>query len=235
MNTSNPHILIVDNDETISSLLSENLSSEGYDVEVVSDAESALRLNLDTFQLIISETDLSGAISGFEFLGMVKEDPMTAHIPVMFCSSLDSENDIIEGLNAGADDYVIKPFSLREIIARIRSILRRHRNMRPAMNSRVIEYRTLILNVDSHGLLIDGETVSLSPTEFTILKLLLRSRNRLFRREEIFAEAWPGEQLTNPRLVDVNISRLRKKLSGYSKNLVNRSGLGYGFVDEQQQ
>lgn len=175
---------------------------------------------------------LPGEIDGFELLERIKDDPVTCAVPVMFCTVRDGENDIIQGLNAGADDYIVRPFSLREMLARVRSVLRRHRNMAPAANLRTIEYRTLILNIDSHGLLIDGESVSLSPTEFSILTLLLRSRNKMFTREEIFAAAWPGEVFNNPRLVDVNISRLRKKLSAYSRNLVNKSGLGYGFLDE---
>ena len=225
-------ILIVDSDSSIKSLLADNLRSEGYTVDTVTTALEALVLQLDRYSLIISDIDLPGEIDGFELLERVKDDPMTSTIPLIFCTARDGENDIIKGLNAGADDYIIRPFSLREMLARVRSVMRRRRNMSPAANNRTIEYRTLILNVDSHGLIIDGETVSLSPTEFAILTLLLRSRNRMFRREEIFAAAWPGEELNNPRLVDVNISRLRKKLSSYSRNLVNKSGLGYGFVDE---
>ncbi|WP_297057570.1 response regulator transcription factor [uncultured Duncaniella sp.] len=225
-------ILIVDSDSSIKSLLADNLRSEGYTVDTVTTALEALVLQLDRYSLIISDIDLPGEIDGFELLERVKDDPMTSTIPLIFCTARDGENDIIKGLNAGADDYIIRPFSLREMLARVRSVMRRRRNMSPAANNRTIEYRTLILNVDSHGLIIDGETVSLSPTEFAILTLLLRSRNRMFRREEIFAAAWPGEELNNPRLVDVNISRLRKKLSTYSRNLVNKSGLGYGFVDE---
>lgn len=189
-------------------------------------------LPLEKYSLVITEVDMPGEIDGFELLERIKDDPMTAMVPVIFCTVRDGENDIIKGLNAGADDYITRPFSLREMLARVRSVLRRHRNMAPLAANRTIEYRTLILNIDSHGLIIDGDAVSLSPTEFTILTLLLRSRNRMFKREEIFAAAWPGEELNNPRLVDVNISRLRKKLSGYSRNLVNKSGLGYGFVDE---
>ena len=225
-------ILIVDSDSSIKSLLADNLRSEGYTVDTVTTALEALVLQLDRYSLIISDIDLPGEIDGFELLERVKDDPMTSTIPLIFCTARDGENDLIKGLNAGADDYIIRPFSLREMLARVRSVMRRRRNMSPAANNRTIEYRTLILNVDSHGLIIDGETVSLSPTEFAILTLLLRSRNRMFRREEIFAAAWPGEELNNPRLVDVNISRLRKKLSTYSRNLVNKSGLGYGFVDE---
>lgn len=214
-------------------MLLDNLRAEGYDVEVVTSAEDALMLPVDEYHLIISEIDLPGEIDGYDLLERLKEDRLTAGVPLLiFCTSRDSENDVIKGLNLGADDFISRPFSLREMMARVRSVLRRHRNMNPTANSRIIEYRTLILNVDSRGLLIDGEAVSLSPTEFTILTLLMRSRNKLFKREEIFAAAWPGEQLDNPRLVDVNISRLRKKLSTYAKNLVNKSGLGYGFVDK---
>ena len=213
-------------------MLKYNLQSEGYTIDVCPSAEDALMLPLDVYSLVISEVELPGEIDGFELLERIKEDGMTAHIPVMFCTVRDNENDLIRGLNAGADDYIVRPFSLREMVARVRSVLRRHRNMGPAANSRIIEYRTLILNVDSRGLLIDGEAVSLSPTEFAILTFLMRGRNKLFKREEIFAMAWPGEDYTNPRLVDVNISRLRKKLSNYGRNLVNKSGLGYGFLDE---
>ena len=231
-NISSPRILIVDNDPTILSLLTENLQSEGYNVETATDACQALMSPLETYSLVISDVELPGEIDGFELLERIKDDPMTCGVPLIFCTSHDDENDIITGLNAGADDYIIRPFSLREMLARVRSVLRRHRNMAPAANLRTIEYRTLILNIDSHMLLIDGESISLSPTEFSILALLLRSRNKIFTREEIFAAAWPGEELNNPRLVDVNISRLRKKLSSYARNIVNKSGLGYGFIDE---
>ena len=205
-------ILLVDSDSAIVSLLNENLQSEGYGVVSVASAEDALTLPLDSYNLVISEVKLPGEIDGLELLDRMKDDRLT-------------------GLMTGADDYVIKPFSLREFMARIRSVLRRHRNFAPATTLRTIEYRTLILNIDSRGLIIDGDSVALSPTEFTILSMLLRSRNKLFTREEIFAAAWPGEEMNNPRLVDVNISRLRKKLTAYGPNIVNRSGMGYGFMD----
>ena len=226
-----PAILLIDDDRNITALLESNLQSEGYRVTSVVRAEDALTLPLDTFNLVITEVRLPGEIDGLELLERMKDDRMTQHIPVVFCTVLDGENDIIAGLNSGADDYVIKPFSLREFMARVRSVLRRHRNFAPAANAWTIEYRTLILNVDSRGLIIDGDSISLSPTEFSILTQLLRSRNKLFTREEIFTTAWPGEEMNNPRLVDVNISRLRKKLGNYGQNIVNRSGLGYGFMD----
>ncbi len=226
-------ILVVDNDDNIQSLLKLNLQTEGYRVEVRNSAEEALTDNLESYRLVITEVSLPGEIDGWEFVDRMKESRLTANIPVMFCTTHDSENDIIRGLNAGADDYIVKPFSLREMMARVRSVLRRHRNMAPQSTLHTIEYRTLILNVDAHTLLIDGESVSLSPTEFSILTFLLRSRNKLFSREEIFNSAWPGEEMTNPRMVDVNISRLRKKLLNYSSNIVNRSGLGYGFMDKE--
>ncbi|MDE6117059.1 MAG: response regulator transcription factor [Duncaniella sp.] len=232
MSTSTYSILVVDSDDDICSLLKVNLQTEGYAVEVCESAESALTTHLENFLLVITETELPGEIDGWELIERIKGNRLTANVPVMFCSTHDSENDIIRGLNAGADDYITKPFSLREMLARIRSVLRRHRNMAPQATARTIEYRTLILNIDSHSLIIDGETVSLSPTEFAILTFLLRSRNKMLSREEIFTAAWPGEEMTNPRLVDVNISRLRKKLNAYGANIVNRSGLGYGFIDK---
>lgn len=230
--TTSPLILIVNNDPTLESLLTDNLESEGYSVNAVPDARKALVMPLNRYALVITEIDMPGEIDGLELLERMKDDPTTATVPVIICSLRDNENDIVKGLNAGADDYIVRPFSLREMLARVRSVMRRHRNMTPSANIHTIEYRSLILNVDTHSLLIDGESVSISPTEFTILNLLLRSRNRLFKREEIFAAAWPGEKLSNPRLIDVNISRLRKKLSGYARNIVNKSGLGYGFLDE---
>lgn len=147
-------------------MLLDNLRAEGYDVEVVTSAEDALMLPVDEYHLIISEIDLPGEIDGYDLLERLKEDRLTAGVPLIFCTSRDSENDVIKGLNLGADDFISRPFSLREMMARVRSVLRRHRNMNPTANSRIIEYRTLILNVDSRGLLIDGEAVSLSPTEF---------------------------------------------------------------------
>ncbi len=164
MSTSTYSILVVDSDDDICSLLKVNLQTEGYAVEVCESAESALTTHLENFLLVITETELPGEIDGWELIERIKGNRLTANVPVMFCSTHDSENDIIRGLNAGADDYITKPFSLREMLARIRSVLRRHRNMAPQATARTIEYRTLILNIDSHSLIIDGETVSLSPT-----------------------------------------------------------------------
>lgn len=226
-----PEILIIDSDSNITTLLSENLRSEGYHVDVVDSAEEALVLHLDSYSLIISEMRLSGEISGLELLERLKDNRTTVAIPMVFCTVADSEKDIISGLNSGADDYIVKPFSLREFMARIRSVMRRHRNFAPAQTLRTIEYRSMIFNIDTRSLIIEGEQVVLSPTEFTILSMLMRSRNKMFSREEIFAKTWPGEEMNNPRLVDVNISRLRKKITVYGRNIVNRSGLGYGFMD----
>ena len=171
-------ILVVDNDDNIQSLLKLNLQTEGYRVEVRNSAEEALTDNLESYRLVITEVSLPGEIDGWEFVDRMKESRLTANIPVMFCTTHDSENDIIRGLNAGADDYIVKPFSLREMMARVRSVLRRHRNMAPQSTLHTIEYRTLILNVDAHTLLIDGESVSLSPTEFSILQ------QRMVRRRD---------------------------------------------------
>lgn len=224
-------VLLIDNDDSIIELIHGILSSDGFAVDSCRSAEEALVKRLEDYRLIISEIDLD-QIDGYEFLERIKDMPSTAFIPLIFCTTRDSENDIIEGLNSGADDYIVKPFSLREMLARVRSVLRRHRFVAPPPAApKVIEYKTLIVDLGAHSVRIDGEAVSFTPTEFQILSLLIKDRSKLFTREEIFKAAWPGENEVSKRTVDVNISRIRKKLGEYGGNIVNRSGIGYGFME----
>ncbi|MCM1520678.1 MAG: response regulator transcription factor [Lachnoclostridium sp.] len=223
-------VLIIDTDESIIGLLQNILTGDGYAVDTCQTAEQALVMRLESYRLIICEVDLD-QIDGFEFVERIKDMPSTALIPVIFCSTRDGENDIITGLNAGADDYVVKPFSLREMLARIRSVMRRHRFTAPVAAPKVIEYKKLMIDLDAHSVSIAGEPISFTPTEFQIMSLLMKNRNKLVTREEIFMAAWPGENEVSKRTVDVNISRIRKKLGEYGANIVNRSGIGYGFID----
>lgn len=224
-------VLLIDSDESIIDLLRGILTNDGFAVESCATAEEALVRSLDVYRLIISEIDLD-QIDGYEFLERLKDMPSTANIPLILCTARDGENDIIEGLNSGADDYVVKPFSLREMLARVRSVLRRHRFVAPQHTApKVITYKTLSVDLGAHSVKINGEPISFTPTEFLILSLLIKSRSKLFTREEIFKEAWPGENEVSKRTVDVNISRIRKKLGEYGGNIVNRSGIGYGFME----
>lgn len=223
-------ILIVDSDRNITTLLHDCLAAEGYTVDVYTCAEDALRQPLEGYRMIISEVNLA-EISGFELLERLKDAPLTANIPFIFCSEEDSESTVIDALNAGADDYIVKPFSLRTMIARIKSIMRRHRNVIMKMPSATLEYKTLAVNLENNAVTISGTAISLTPTEMQILLHIFRNRNKLFNREEIQRVAWPGQADISPRAVDVNISRLRKKLGDYGANIVSRTGFGYGFME----
>lgn len=225
-------ILLIDPDANITGLLQSSLSAQGCDTDVAASAEDALRMQLERYGLIITETDL-GAIDGYELLDRLRDNPITQDIPVIFCTTRDGESDLIDGLNAGADDYVVKPFSLREFMARIRSLLRRHAAMtaRRMPVQRTMVHQGLNVSVDTNQVSIDGAPVMLTKTEFQILTLLFRNRNQLFNRSQIFDAVWPGQAEVSARTVDVNISRLRKKLGNYGKNIVNRSGYGYGYME----
>ncbi len=233
--SSHGQILIVDPDLMICDLIKYNLENEGYAVMSVHNANDALDIDLTLFNLIVTEVVLVDGPSGIRFVRMIKDNPDTAVVPVIFCTSRDSEDDIIAGFNAGADDYILKPFSLREMIARIKAVMRRRRlmNNRTAAgpDNHTITFNTLVLDLASQSATIDDENIQLTRTEFQILALLLKKRNTLMTRTEIFEAIRPGKDGGSERSVDVNISRVRKKLGRYSGNLVNKSGHGYGFMD----
>lgn len=230
--TNGKSILLLDPDPHITGLLSEPLAGDGYQVCVASSAEEALRMELFRFMLVVAELDLP-EMGGFEFIERVREDPSTQDLPIVVCTSRDSESEMVHSLNIGADDYIIKPFSLREAMARFRAVLRRHAVMmaRRPSPTRVLEHGGLNMAVDRSTVTIDGLPVMLTKTEFSILALLFGSRNQLFNRNQIFQHVWPGQPDVSARTVDVNISRLRKKLGNYGKNIVNRSGYGYGYME----
>lgn len=225
-------ILIVDSDLHISDLLKYNLENEGYAVSTSTNVSDALDYDLTLFNLIISEVVLLEGPSGIRFAQMVKDNPDTAGVPIIFCSHRDSEDDIIAGFNAGADDYILKPFSLREMLARVRAVIRRHQILnRRQSASTTLCFKTLKIDLPSQSVTIDGEAVPVTRTEFQILSLFLKNRGKLFGRPEIFEIIRPGQEAGSERTIDVNISRLRKKLGQYAANLVNKSGQGYGFIE----
>lgn len=220
-------ILIVDSDDNISSLLSINLRSEGYDVVVFESAPMVKDADLSAVRLILADA-MDEAYSGISLLKDIKNNPMTQHIGYIVCSMLDSERIIIEALDAGADDYIVKPFSLRELVARSKAVLRRHARQGVTAQGTNIQFHTLNLDLMTHRV-TDGDTVlTLTKTEYAILELLLKNVNNYVSRAEIYRHVWKDDiEKTNDRIVDTNISRLRKKLGELSGHLINRSGLGY--------
>lgn len=226
------HILVVDDEEDLCEILKFNLENEGYLVDTANSAEEALRLRLTDYSLLLLDV-MMGEISGFRMASMLKKEKATAHIPIIFITAKDTENDTVTGFNLGADDYISKPFSLREVIARVKAVLRRTNSddERPA-GPTAINYRNLTMDLEKKKVSISGEEVPLTKKEFEILHLFLENQGRVFSREEILSRVWSDEVYVLDRTIDVNITRLRKKIGEYGKCIVTRLGYGYCFEAE---
>lgn len=227
---ANERILVVDDEETLCEALQFNLEAEGYKVDVAYSAEQALGMSLEKYSLILLDV-MMGDISGFKFARLLKADPVTAGIPVIFCTARDTEDDMVAGLNIGADDYIAKPYTMRNLLARIRSVLRRACAPSVQDDGSIVEYDGLRIDLKSKRCFVDGKEVRMPKKEFEILLLLVSNRGRIFSREEILSKVWKNEVVVLDRTIDVNITRLRQKLGRYGTNIVTRSGYGYGFKD----
>lgn len=219
-------ILIVDDEESLCEILQFNLEVEGYEADVAYSAEQALEMHPERYSLILLDV-MMGEMSGFKMARILKSNPETARVPVIFCTARDTEDDTVAGLNLGADDYIAKPFSIREVLARVRSVLRRTAS--PQTESEVIGYEGLEMDLRRKSCTVDGEEVSLTKKEFEILSLMLSHRGVIFSREEILHRVWSDEVVVLDRTIDVNITRLRRKIGHYGEHIVTRLGYGYGF------
>lgn len=224
-------ILIVDDEETLCDALAFNLEAEGYEVETAYSAEEALTLVLANFDLVLLDI-MMGEISGTQLARIIKANQATAHIPIIFCTAKDTEEDMIEGLDLGADDYITKPYSLRTVMARIRTVLRRTSPPQdPSADIDKISYKGLVLSTRNRTCTVDGNEVKMPKKEFEILMTLLSNRGRIYSRAELLKEIWPDEVVVLDRVVDVNVTRIRQKIGEYGKNIVTRTGYGYGFIE----
>ena len=223
-------ILVVDDEDDLCEILKFNLENEGFWVDTAHSAEEALRLNLTEYNLLLLDI-MMGEISGFKMASMLKKDKATASIPIIFITARDTENDTVTGFNLGADDYISKPFSLREVVARVKAVLRRTAETQAAQSD-ILTFHGLSMDIAQKRVTIDGEDVSLTKKEFEILKLLLKSPGKVFSREDILAKIWSDEVYVLDRTVDVNITRLRKKIGEYGKCIITRLGYGYCFEDK---
>lgn len=218
----NARILVVDDEEDICAILKFNLSKAGYDVSTANSAEEALSLDVTSFDLLLLDV-MMGRMSGFELTRKLKADPATESVPVMFITAKDTENDAVEGLDIGADDYISKPFSVREVVSRVRAVLRR---------TAVRKESGLSIDDEKKVVSVDGSPVSLTRIEYDIFKLLFINKGKVFPREEILSSVWPDDVIVTDRTVDVNITRLRKKIGEYGDRIVSRHGFGY-YYDER--
>jgi len=228
MPNNNYRILVVDDEQDLCEILKFNLETEGYLVDTVNSAEEALTEDLTQYNLLLLDV-MMGEMSGFALARKLKADEATKGIPIIFLTARDTENDTVTGFNLGADDYISKPFSIREVLVRVRAVLRRTIDQKPEEEQRLIKYETLEMNLDKKTVKVDNEDISFTKTEYELLKLLLNERGRVFSRQELIDRVWPSDVLVLDRTVDVNITRLRKKIGPYSKNIVTRLGYGYYF------
>jgi DNA-binding response OmpR family regulator len=229
-------ILVVDDEQDICEILQYNLETEGYEVVTANSAEEALELPLLEYGLILLDV-MMDEMSGFQMARKMKDNPATAPIPIIFITALEGEDNMVKGLNIGADDYITKPLSMKEVKARVRAVLRRASvsNQHPEgkgafpTSDHQISYEGITLDLNAKLATLDGEHLSLTKLEYEILSLLLQHPGKVFSREDLLKYCWPQDVLVLDRTVDVNITRLRKKIGRYGQQIKTRVGYGYCF------
>jgi two-component system, OmpR family, alkaline phosphatase synthesis response regulator PhoP len=219
-------ILIVDDEEDICEILKFNLESEGYVVDTVNSAEEALMLKIDKYQLFLLDVMMKG-MSGYKLADEIRKRKKII-TPIIFITAKNSENDKLTGFSLGADDFITKPFSVKEIIARVKAVIRRAESRSNKSPEDVIKVAGIELDLEKKRLRIDGHREDLTPIEFQLLYMLLKNPGRIFDRDQILDFIWRDVSVTE-RTVDVHVTRLRKKLGDYGKYLVTRKGYGYCF------
>lgn len=226
---SKQKILVVDDEDTLCQALKFNIEMEGYRVDTAHSAEEALGLPLAKYELILLDVMMEG-MDGFELAAQLKSRADTCRIPIIFLTAKDAEDDMVRGLDLGADDYIRKPFSLRNVLARVRAVLRRG-EQEVHHSGDELTFRGLSIDRELKQVSVDGQRVKMPRKEYEILLLLLTNPGRVFSREQILKQVWGDGVLVVDRTVDVNVTRIRQKLGPYGENIVTRSGYGYAFVE----
>lgn len=225
-----PHILLVDDDPNISEILEFNLKNEGFEVKSVASAEEALKLPLGEFQLILLDI-MMGGMSGLKMAEKLREKDIQT--PIIFLTAKDTENDMLTGFSVGGDDYIPKPFSVKEVIARVRAVLKRSSKKRNNLSeNELLEMGPLIIDFNLKEVFINTEKISLTKTEFELFALLAQNPESMFSRENIINQIWRNTYVSE-RTVDVHIARLRKKLGDLGEVITNRVGYGYWFNQDK--
>ena len=224
--TKGRKILIIDDEEDLCEILQYNLNNEGFYTEIVHSAEDALMMSLTDFDLILLDI-MMGPMSGFKFADKLRKE-LKIPVPVIFLTAKDTENDILTGFSLGADDYISKPFSVNELTARVKAVLKR--SYTDKLNTRaIIQFNGIDLDTVRKRLIINDERIELTKKEYEILKILLENQGKVFSREDLLMRIWGQDVIVTERTVDVNIARLRTKLGQFGSSLKNKTGYGYFF------
>ncbi len=221
-------ILVVDDEEDICEILQFNLQLEGFKVDVAHSAEEAMTYKLKEYNLILLDV-MMGKISGFRMMQLMRLNDQTAHIPIIFITARDTENDVVTGFNLGADDYIAKPFSIREVVLRVKAVARRTLDVTTLSKANIIAIDGLELNLDNKSVIVDNENVPFTKKEFELLQVLMENPNKVLSRDDLLKMVWSDDVCVVARTVDVNITRIRKKIGKYGSRIVARQGFGYSF------
>lgn len=224
------HILVVDDEVDLIELVSYNLKKEGFIVDSSTDGEGALKkIRKDKYDLIILDLMLPG-IQGIELCRILRNDPKTANLPIIMLTAKGEEVDRVIGLEMGADDYITKPFSPRELIARVKAVLRRF--LEKSATQKVLTIGDLEIDTERYTVSIKGTPVKLSATEFKLLLFLAERKGKVFKRDQLLDAVWRDEAFVEPRTVDVHIRRLRANIEedpANPKYIKTMRGIGYFF------
>jgi two-component system, OmpR family, alkaline phosphatase synthesis response regulator PhoP len=223
----NFRILIVEDEEDLNEILQFNLESEGYLVDAAFSAEEALKKDLTLYDLLILDV-MMGKISGFSLAQRVRKE-MRLDVPIIFLTARDTENDMLTGFNLGADDYITKPFSVRALQARIKAVLIRIKVTAAEEITTSLNMGDIVIDFETKRLIIGDKKIELTRKEYEIISLLAKSPGRIFSREEILRRIWENDVIVIDRTVDVNITRLRRKMEECGSYIRNKPGFGYYF------
>lgn len=227
-------ILVVDDEEDICEILKFNLENSGFVVDTANSGGEALAMPREEYSLFLLDVMMED-MSGFSLAAQLRKRPELQSIPIIFITARNGENDVLTGFNIGADDYICKPFRISEVIARVKAVLKRKvQPVTASLPGNTWSYGELLLDNDTKRAYISGNDISLTKKEFEVLSLLMNRPGKVFSREEILARVWSNDVNVLERSVDVNMTRLRKKLGVYTNNIVSRSGYGYCFLAETE-
>jgi len=226
MGITGKKILIVDDEEDLCEILQYNLNNEGFDTDIAHSAEEALEKPIEEFDLVLLDI-MMGQISGFKFADKIRKE-MKSNVPIIFLTAKDTENDLLTGFSLGADDYIAKPFSVNELTARVKAVLKRAHQEKIKPDP-VIKFRDFDLDTVRKRLIINDKPIELTKKEYEILKVLLDSHGKVFSREDLLDLVWSKDVIVTERTIDVNITRLRTKLGPFGHYIRNKTGYGYYF------